>query len=306
MPSRHGRGLKLKLRTDGKVSTHFMWKVGTAGYSVSKEKWLSLPEMTCLEINSTFYRLPTEAAARSWSKLPSRVFLVLKVWQLITHRKFLKDIDSVWADFVRATQGHGLEDRVGGYLLQLPPRFAKKPETVERLRKLATLAKRTTPHVQIFVEFRNKSWLDNDTYKLVDELGWVTSGTVINKDEGNEKWIGTMPRGTYLPPASRMPSATYTRVHGAKGYRGAYGEKALRRLYRAIREQGAATNYVVFNNTFFERGDGPCPVGKIGKAAACDAVMFALIAAGQWGGTRRARGPRGKRRTRRRQSSRRR
>jgi uncharacterized protein YecE (DUF72 family) len=278
-----------------------MWKVGTAGYAVSKEKWLSLQELTCLEINSTFYRLPTEVAAKSWSKLPSRVFLVLKVWQLVTHRKLLNEVDSAWTDFVRATQTHGLEGRVGGYLLQLPPRFAKKPEYVDRLKKLASLAKRTAPHVQMFVEFRHKSWLTDETYALVDALGWVMSGTVIRKDPDNEKWIGTMPPGTYLPPASRNPSATYTRVHGSKGYRGAYGERGLKQLYAAIKEKGADNNYVVFNNTFFERGDGPCPVGKIGKAAACDAVMFARIAEGQACGatTRRRRGHRKQRKTRR-------
>jgi uncharacterized protein YecE (DUF72 family) len=156
--------------------------------------------------------------------------------------------------------------------------------------------------VQIFVEFRNKSWLTDETYALVDALGWVVSGTVIRKEPDNEKWIGTMPPGTYLPPASRTPSATYTRVHGSKGYRGAYGEKGLKQLYTAIREKGAEANYVVFNNTFFERGDGPCPVGKIGKAAACDAVMFARIAAGQAGGgaaTRKRRKRSKRRKTRR-------
>jgi len=257
-----------------------VWKVGTAGYSVTKEKWLSLPEMTCLEINSTFYRLPTEVAAKSWSQLPERVFLVLKVWQLITHRKFLKEVGSAWDDFVRATQAHGLDQRVGGYLLQLPPRFAKKPETVERLTRLAAMAKRSTPHVQMFVEFRHKSWLNADTYALVESLGWIVSGTVIRKEDGDEKWIGTMPPGTHLPPAG--PATTYTRVHGSKGYRGAYGERALRELRDELLTRKAETNVVVFNNTFFERGDGACPAGKISKAAACDAVMFARL--GQRGG----------------------
>ena len=257
-----------------------VWKVGTAGYSVTKDKWLSLPEMTCLEINSTFYRLPTEVAAKSWSQLPERVFLVLKVWQLITHRKFLKEVDSAWDDFVRATQAHGLDGRVGGYLLQLPPRFAKKPETVERLKRLAAMAKRSTPHVEMFVEFRHKSWLNADTYALVESLGWIVSGTVIRKEDGDEKWIGTMPPGTYLPPAG--PATTYTRVHGSKGYRGAYGERALRELHDELLTRKAETNVVVFNNTFFERGDGACPAGKISKAAACDAVMFARL--GQRGG----------------------
>lgn len=252
-----------------------VWKVGTAGYSVTKDKWLSLPEMTCLEINSTFYRLPTEVAAKSWSQLPERVFLVLKVWQLITHRKFLKEVDSAWDDFVRATQAHGLDGRVGGYLLQLPPRFAKKPETVERLKRLAAMAKRSTPHVEMFVEFRHKSWLNADTYALVESLGWIVSGTVIRKEDGDEKWIGTMPPGTHLPPAG--PATTYTRVHGSKGYRGAYGERALRELRDELLTRKAETNVVVFNNTFFESGDGACPAGKISKAAACDAVMFARL-----------------------------
>ena len=63
-------------------------------------------------------------------------------------------------------------------LFQLPPNFNKTEENMERLVDL----KRILPKgVDIAVEFRNKSWLEESTYDMFAEFGWAVVGTVIFK-----------------------------------------------------------------------------------------------------------------------------
>ena len=43
------------------------FEIGTSGYIGSKRDWLAMPNINCLEINSTFYRLPTEKSIKNYT-----------------------------------------------------------------------------------------------------------------------------------------------------------------------------------------------------------------------------------------------
>jgi len=36
------------------------WFIGTSGFMTSQKTWLDLPGLNCIEVNSTFYSLPSK------------------------------------------------------------------------------------------------------------------------------------------------------------------------------------------------------------------------------------------------------
>lgn len=105
-----------------------------------------------LEINATFYRLPSQAMIAGWNrKLPSRFHLAVKGSRAITHLKKLDDCgDLVEAFFSRVGQLSTL--RV--VLWQLPPSLAKD---IDRLDRFLGLLPGKVRHA---IEFRHASWWD--------------------------------------------------------------------------------------------------------------------------------------------------
>src|SRR5437867_9522122 len=75
-----------------------------------------------VEINNSFYRLPSEAAFQSWRKQAPKGFtFAVKASRYLTHIKRLKDPEEpVDLFFSRAKF---LGDKLGPILFQLPPRF---------------------------------------------------------------------------------------------------------------------------------------------------------------------------------------
>ena len=70
--------------------------IGTSGFIGSKREWVnaaSFPEHgpTCLEVNSSFYRVPSPKIIDSLRALPSNPKFVFKVHKRITHQKRLSD-----------------------------------------------------------------------------------------------------------------------------------------------------------------------------------------------------------------------
>ena len=52
------------------------WYVGTSGFMIGQKTWLSLPYLNCIEINSTFYRLPNAKTVQKWKHLSQQLSLV--------------------------------------------------------------------------------------------------------------------------------------------------------------------------------------------------------------------------------------
>lgn len=234
---------------------------------VSRTKWLE-SGLNALEVNSTFYRLPSESLIKSLISLPQNIAIVIKAWKYITHMKQLKDIGKPWAEFMRALAP--LRSRISAILVQLPPRFVRTDSNYAKLVELSKLSKKYG--VSVVLEFRDSSWLTGEVYSGLDKMSLAVVGTVIRKAQDDQRWLGTMPAGTFLPPATN--GITYTRVHGGRGYRGLYSKSELRRLKSQVDRKGAPLNYVFFNNYAFDRGSRRCPAMKTRSAALCNAVMF--------------------------------
>lgn len=116
-----------------------------------------------VEINSTFYRLPSLSMVRGWrERSPEGFLFAVKGSRFLTHMKRLRDTGRGLQRYLRRIAP--LAERTGPVLWQLPPNFEKKPETIDRLQ---TFLRKLPRRYQHAVEFRHPSWMDEDTMDLL-------------------------------------------------------------------------------------------------------------------------------------------
>ena len=115
-----------------------------------------------VEINNTFYRMPSEKVLSNWStQVPDDFAFVLKVPRRITHEKKLKNVADDVAYLVKTAAALG--KKRGPLLFQLPPFFRKD---LAVLRDFLGLLPRDG---QAALEFRHQSWFDDEVYAVLRE-----------------------------------------------------------------------------------------------------------------------------------------
>ena len=152
--------------------------VGTSGYNYPEWKGSFYPSdlpatkmlpyyaarFPTVEINYTFYRMPTEKLVDGWAaQTPSPYKLTLKAPRRITHDGRLKNVGPVVASFCAVAGSLG--DKLGALLFQLPPNLKKDLAVFDAF--LAELP----PKAPAAFEFRNTSWLDEDVYSRLAARG---------------------------------------------------------------------------------------------------------------------------------------
>jgi uncharacterized protein YecE (DUF72 family) len=148
-----------------------MVHVGTSGFSYPEWRGAFYPtrfptvrmlpwyaeRFHTVELNNTFYRMPTAKAIAGWDQdTPAGFVFALKVPQRITHFARLRDIAEPFR-YLLDTVG-GLGPKLGPLLLQLPPNFRKDAG------RLGDCLALVPPSVRVAVEFRHASWLDEEVY----------------------------------------------------------------------------------------------------------------------------------------------
>lgn len=143
--------------------------VGTSGYlyrhwaddvfypkDLKTNEWLQYycQFFKTVELNVTFYRLPTKEAFRGWfKKTPADFHFAIKGSRFITHIKRLKDADRPLKLFLN--RASGLKEKLDVVLWQLPPKFKVD---IERLNKFIRALSRYKRFRYAF-EFRDETWL---------------------------------------------------------------------------------------------------------------------------------------------------
>jgi len=159
--------------------------IGTTGWSYShwrgkfypKTKTDSFNELefyashaSINEINTTFYRIPTEFMVRRWYHYTPKDFkFAAKLPREITHsspREGLKRYAKLIPKFF--SRMASLEDKFQITVIQFPPRFKKNEYTLDYLNRILDLCKSNFPNM-ITVEFRNKTWFINEIKKILQE-----------------------------------------------------------------------------------------------------------------------------------------
>src|SRR5512137_1392128 len=108
--------------------------VGTSGYSYKEWKGVFYPEkispkemlrfyserLETVEINNTFYRMPSELVLTGWAnQVPNDFVFAFKAPQVITHVKRLRNVGQETEYFLRTLTV--LSARLGPVLFQFPP-----------------------------------------------------------------------------------------------------------------------------------------------------------------------------------------
>lgn len=122
-----------------------------------------------VEIDSTFYRNPSKGTVMGWLKYsPSDFVFTAKLPKLITHDKRLglkgdvkADLE-VYFDLMRPLQ---LGGKLGCFLIQLPPSCDCNLASLESFFDLLD------PMFRYAVEFRNLSWLRDETWDFLKQYG---------------------------------------------------------------------------------------------------------------------------------------
>lgn len=152
--------------------------VGTSGYSYKEWKGPFYPKevpaagflryygahFSTVEINNTFYRMPTTKLIEGWAgEVPDTFTFAVKAPQRITHTAKLEGAGDAVSALFRTVEVLG--PRLGPVLFQLPPFLRKDTGRLERF--LAELP--AGPRVAF--EFRHASWFDDDVWAVMRARG---------------------------------------------------------------------------------------------------------------------------------------
>jgi uncharacterized protein YecE (DUF72 family) len=133
-----------------------------------------------VEVDNTFYRIPSEATVKRWyHQTPSGFIFSLKFPRIITHVKMLKNCEQETSAFIKSISS--LDDKLGPLLLQFPPAFGTKQfPLLEGF--LTSLPQRR----RVALELRNKELLNDGFYSLLRRkevaLAWVDGPFVPTAD----------------------------------------------------------------------------------------------------------------------------
>lgn len=115
-----------------------------------------------VEINNSFYRLPSSATFEAWKKsTPAGFCFAVKGSRYLTHRKKLLDPKPALDRLMEATSGLGA--KLGPTLFQLPPNWHCNPARLEAFLCALPSGSRYS------LEFRDRSWHTHQVFQLLRE-----------------------------------------------------------------------------------------------------------------------------------------
>ena len=182
-----------------------------------------------VELNNSFYKLPSDEAFETWrNATPPGFLFAVKGSRFITHNKKLKDPENALENLLPRAEKLG--NKLGPILFQLPPKWRCNPERLEEFLRVLP-----AKHKYAF-EFREPSWHCEEVLRIlrrynaaycIYELAGFSTQNEITAD-----W-------------------SYIRLHGPGGkYQGSYSDESLGRWAEEIlswKDQLQAV-YLYFDN----------------------------------------------------------
>jgi uncharacterized protein YecE (DUF72 family) len=183
-----------------------------------------------VEVNATFYRLPTEKAVQGWvDQTPDDFVLTIKMSRYVTHVKRLRELGPSLELFYSRIEPLVRSPKLGPVLWQLPPTFKRDDD------RLAGALSQLPPGRHAF-EFRHPSWFEPNVLELLraHEVALV---------------IGDRPEVQSFQTHDLTADWTFVRFHsGTRGRRGNYSESELREWADRIRSWPVRESFIYFNN----------------------------------------------------------
>jgi uncharacterized protein YecE (DUF72 family) len=218
---------RLRVGTSGYLYRH--WRGVLYPTGLPQREWLPhyARWFDTVEMNATFYRLPTATAVERWREIvPAGFVFAVKGSRYLTHLKRLLDAGEGLARFYAPVSRFGRSLAVT--LWQLPPHL--KPDLARLDRFLSRL-----PEGRHAVEFRDEGWYSDETCAVLERHGAAFC------EHDNVK----------RDPPRLTGGFRYLRFHGTTGrYSGRYGAEALRPLAEDLLawSRRGRDAFVYFNN----------------------------------------------------------
>lgn len=223
--------------------------IGCSGFSERLWKGFFYPEdlpskdyltyyskhLKSVEINSTFYRKPTQKTLENWfQRAPEDFKFFIKIPKTITHIQKLGNTKDLVEEFCSHISA-GLKEKLAGFLFQLPPSYTYTEENLQKL------IETVLPQYTNVVEFRHKSWWNEEVLQILKKNDLIFSGVSIPKDIPEEVIINS-------------EKILYYRLHGVPVmFKSEYSEEFLESLAKKIKNF-EGSSYIYFNNTFGTSG----------------------------------------------------
>jgi len=218
--------------------------VGTSGYNYPEWKGTFYPpnlpatkmlpyyaeRFSTVEINATFYRMPSAKTIAGWAAATPKGFtFVLKAPRRITHDQRLKDVADPLGYFCETASRLG--PKLGPLLFQLPPYLRKDSG---RLGSFIALLPRG---LRAAFEFRHPSWFSDDVYTLLRSKNLALC--IADTEKGTTPLVATADFG-------------YFRLRDE-----GYSEEDLKRWSRTVRGLEAQWRGIFIYFKHEESGIGP-------------------------------------------------
>jgi uncharacterized protein YecE (DUF72 family) len=145
------------------------WKGHFYPKDLENRYWLSYYSQIFdfVEIDSTFYRIPSLFMVNNWNKrTPDNFKFAVKFPKVITHDKRLKDVDKDIERFYDAMEP--LYDKILVFLLQLPPSL----QIAEGLDLIKSLEYLLDHSFRYAIEVRHHSWFNELFYNYLKEKNY--------------------------------------------------------------------------------------------------------------------------------------
>jgi uncharacterized protein YecE (DUF72 family) len=230
------------------------YHVGTSGFSYKEWKGTFYPEdlpdkqmlpyyaerLDAVEINNTFYRMPTRKLLEGWAgQVPEAFAFALKTPRRITHDKKLREADEDVRYLVETAAVLG--GRLGPFLVQLPP-YLKKDVAL-----LGDFVAALPEGTRAGVEFRSSSWFDDEVYDVLS--GGAVALVVSDMDDKPE------------PPVVKTAPFGYARLRRVE-----YDDTGLHAWVERFEVAGWDEAFVFFKHE--EAGTGPRYAARFRELAA--------------------------------------
>jgi uncharacterized protein YecE (DUF72 family) len=220
----------IRIGTSGFHYKHWVGPFYPAKTPAAKMLDFYLQHFDTVELNNSFYRLPTAEAFDAWREAtPADFVFAVKASRFITHNKKLKDPEHA-LDNLLPRAAH-LGPKLGPILFQLPPHWRVNPERLQALLEILPRDLRYT------FEFRELSWI---TPAINSILKKFNAAFCIYELAG------------YHSPLHLTADFAYIRLHGPTSgkYQGSYGKEKLQEWARQIKawSNDLRAIYVYFDN----------------------------------------------------------
>ncbi len=215
-----------------------------------------------VEVNSTFYRIPSPEVTRRWvQRTPQTFEFSIKLYQKFTHPKMFADATGAATtdvtqddvDLVRASlEPVQTAGKLGALLAQFPPSFKRNTVNHDYLGWLLTALEESP----VAVELRHRSWSDDvgGTLSLLNDLGaaWVQIDEPKFRFSIEQNYLPNVTSFYYMRLHGRNADAWWTHERAEDRYDYLYSAPELKPIAETADAASRLVkkSYVYLNNHF--------------------------------------------------------